>query len=573
MKTFQNNKKMFNITLIMIGIFVVFSYGLGNVSAANPSSIYVSTQGNNSWNGLNSTYIGGLNGPKATIKNATATVGNGGTVYIANGLYRGVNNTGIVLNTNMTIQGVNSADTVINATGDNWIFNIPVGTNITINNLQLTNGNTSEGGAINVAGILNANNCVFTDNYASTFGGAIYGGNDTIINCSFINNTANDGGAISDNNYFNDLNVSSSVFLNNNAELGGAFSVVCTTTINYCSFVGNNGQLDSSNLYSESSYLNDDDNWWNSNAGPLNTTNGIVNNWLVLSIIANPSTIKLNQSSEVTADLLYDNDGNLVNGTLPEKIPLNFNTTLGSIVTSSFLINGSTQSILNGGLTTGDATVSATLDNQTVSTIVNIKNVPLVETSNPTRNAINIPPNQVIKITFNEPIEAGNMDITLQNSKGITTPITTSISGNILTINHKSPLTNGICALILHTGSITDINGNLLALYGMSFTVDSIPPTLKTITPIKNALKVPVNQVIKITFSEPIKAGNMDIEIKTSTGKEIKFTKTISGNTLILKPTSLLSKGTKYLIILHTGCVTDIAANNLAIYGSDFTTI
>ena len=30
--------------------------------------------GNDNWNGLNSTYTSGINGPKATIKNATGTV-------------------------------------------------------------------------------------------------------------------------------------------------------------------------------------------------------------------------------------------------------------------------------------------------------------------------------------------------------------------------------------------------------------------------------------------------------------------------------------------------------------------
>ena len=198
---------------------------------------------------------------------------------------------------------------------------------------------------------------------------------------------------------------------------------------------------------------------------------------------------------------------------------------------------------------------------------------PTIKTISPTNNAVNIPTNQIIKITFSEPIKAKNMNITLTNSKGTPVAITTSINGNILTIYPKTILTNGKYTLTLHTGSITDLAGNNLALCGSSFTVDSIPPTVKTITPTNNAVNIPTNQVIKITFSEPIKAGNMDIGLVNSTGNEVTFTKTIRGCTLTLKPTEFLSKGVKYTILLHTGCVTDLANNNLAPCTSRFTTV
>ena len=65
----------------------------------------IDTSGNDSWNGLNSTWINGLNGPKASIKNATESVNSGGYVYIANGIY---NESNISINTNMTIIGGSS---------------------------------------------------------------------------------------------------------------------------------------------------------------------------------------------------------------------------------------------------------------------------------------------------------------------------------------------------------------------------------------------------------------------------------------------------------------------------------
>ncbi len=392
----------------------------------------------------------------------------------------------------------------------------------------------------------------------------------------------------------------------------------------------------------------------------------------------------MDQTSTITADLLYDNgilnDPNNPelyyhdpsNGCVPNGIPITFNGTMGSInPISTTLTEGQTQAIFTSN-NSGTCNITATVDSQSVSTpimvglpVINsinpannadINNAskvititfsvhilagssynditvtgssgivsttsqingniltltptsnltngnyyvnilinaltdlagnnltteyipnftldtvpPTIKTITPTSSAVNIPTKQVIKITFNEPIKAGNLNITLTNSNGVITPITTSINGNILSINHKALLTNGKYTLTLHAGSITDLAGNSLAIVGSSFTVDSIPPTVKTIKPVKNAVKVPTNQIIKITFSEPIKAGNLVIELKTRTGKEVLFIRTISGNTL--KPKSLLSKGIKYSIILHTGCVTDLANNNLAVYSSSFTTV
>ena len=198
---------------------------------------------------------------------------------------------------------------------------------------------------------------------------------------------------------------------------------------------------------------------------------------------------------------------------------------------------------------------------------------PTIAKITPSNNGMNVPTNQVIKIIFSEPIKTGSMDIILKNSKGTPISITTNINGNILIINHKTLLSNGKYYLIMHTGSVTDLAGNPLAICSNSFTVDSTIPTVKTVTPTRNAVKVSNNQVIKIIFSEPIKTGNMQIVLKTDKGKEVKFTENINGNILTLKPTTKLNNGTKYSIVLHSGSVTDLANNNLTLYSSSFTTI
>ena len=81
MENQKNSTKIFKICLLMLGMVIIFSLGINTTAAATTSKstatvstpdIYVNgSSGNDNWDGLNSTYTGGLNGPKATIKNAT----------------------------------------------------------------------------------------------------------------------------------------------------------------------------------------------------------------------------------------------------------------------------------------------------------------------------------------------------------------------------------------------------------------------------------------------------------------------------------------------------------------------
>ena len=67
MKNNENTKNLIKMSLLLLGICVVFSFGVNTTSATNTSNIYVNSHENDTWNGLNSTWITDtLNGPKAT---------------------------------------------------------------------------------------------------------------------------------------------------------------------------------------------------------------------------------------------------------------------------------------------------------------------------------------------------------------------------------------------------------------------------------------------------------------------------------------------------------------------------
>ncbi|MCE7698680.1 MAG: hypothetical protein K8E24_007545, partial [Methanobacterium paludis] len=182
----EKNKLIFQLPLLLLGVFILFSFGFSTASAADTSQIYVSPQGNNSWDGQSAVYNSTTSsGPKATISNATGTVTENGTVYIANGTY---NENNITINQNMNIIGESQQNTVINGTNSgNSIFLIASGVNVIISNLTLTQGQNSNGGAIYNDGTLNVTNSTLTYNTADWKGGAIYNdGTLNIINSTLI---------------------------------------------------------------------------------------------------------------------------------------------------------------------------------------------------------------------------------------------------------------------------------------------------------------------------------------------------------------------------------------------------
>uniref|UniRef100_UPI00064E93D1 Ig-like domain-containing protein n=1 Tax=Methanobacterium arcticum TaxID=386456 RepID=UPI00064E93D1 len=119
-------------------------------------------------------------------------------------------------------------------------------------------------------------------------------------------------------------------------------------------------------------------------------------------------------------------------------------------------------------------------------------------------------------------------------------------------------------------------SGYALFRYGLinsNFSVDSTSPTVTSVDPVNNAVNVPVNKTIKVTFSEPIKLGTSGIGVKNpKTGKYEFITKTISGNVLTITLNNNLTKATQYAIILNPGSITDLAGNPINAYGIRFTT-
>ncbi|MCE7698659.1 MAG: Ig-like domain-containing protein [Methanobacterium paludis] len=331
--------------------------------------------------------------------------------------------------------------------------------------------------------------------------------------------------------------------------------------------------------------VNSTNNWWGTNTPIMsaNSTSDICaaggtvtyNPWLVLNMTADPGST--NGNSSVTVDLTHNNNGEdtSYSGNVPDDIPINFTTDVGTINSTFNTKNGKTNTIFNSGASTsGTAKITTSLDRQTVQTNVNIdKTAPTIVSSDPKNNEIEVPGNKVIKTTFSESVKVGTNWIELADGNGTMVPITTSICGNVLTVTPAVFLTNGTrYALLIHTGSLKDLAGNNVAGYVTRFNTDSMAPVITGSDPVRNAVNVPINEIIKVTFNEPIKTGTDWIELVDSNGAMVPITTVIGSNTLTITPQNLLIDGRKYSVLIHTGSLKDLAGNNVAAYVTSFAT-
>ena len=100
---------------------------------------------------------------------------------------------------------------------------------------------------------------------------------------------------------------------------------------------------------------------------------------------------------------------------------------------------------------------------------------------------------------------------------------------------------------------------------------DITAPKVTSADPANNAVTVPVNKTIRITFNEPVKFGSSPwIELKNSLGIAVPYTKAISKNYLYINPTNDLNKGTIYSVVIHTNAIKDLAGNSLPLIHYQF---
>ncbi len=190
--------------------------------------------------------------------------------------------------------------------------------------------------------------------------------------------------------------------------------------------------------------------------------------------------------------------------------------------------------------------------------------VPTVMSTDPPNNATGVFLNKVITATFSEPMDPSTINTNTFTLKDGTTPVSgiVTYSGSTASFTPSVNLLPGKIYTATITTGAKSLNGTPLASdYIWSFTtINGAGPTVISTDPSNNATGVPLNKVIKATFSEPMDP--LTINGSTFTVKQgatpVSGIVTYSGSTASFTPTSNLMSGTTYTATITTG------AKNLA---------
>ena len=207
--------------------------------------------------------------------------------------------------------------------------------------------------------------------------------------------------------------------------------------------------------------------------------NATVSKWLVLTIKSSSTSVGNYKTSIIRADLCHDNAGvyhNPVNGHVPDGIKVVFKTTLGTINSHLYTVNGVVWSTFKAGSVAGISKVSAVVDNQTVNTSVKVIDTisPKVISTNPKNGFTGVSRISTIAIKFSKKVKTSTYwsKIYIKNLKtGKRVSIKKWISGNTLYIKMIYPrYTRSWYQVYIPKSAVKDNAGNkLTTVYKLNF--------------------------------------------------------------------------------------------------------
>ncbi len=205
---------------------------------------------------------------------------------------------------------------------------------------------------------------------------------------------------------------------------------------------------------------------------------------------------------------------------------------------------------------------------------------PTLVSSDPVDNAVGVPINANIVLTFSEAIKAGIGEVVIVGDDGhrISLNVTDTAQvifngGSTVTLNPNEDLHLNVNYNVqTASGVITDLAGNPFAgttdPTALNFnTNEIIPPTLASSAPADNATEVVVGSNIVFTFSEPVRAGSGNIvisdgsrDIRTIPVKDTSQI-TFNGNAVTINPAADLNPSTTYQVVIDNGAIEDLVGN------------
>ncbi len=455
-------------------------------------------------------------------------------------------------------------------------------------------GGISNGGTINLTGSSVYNNTAITN-----FGGGIYNvGTINLTVSNVCNNTANDGGGICN---YGTMTLTNSNIYQNTATYGGGIYNEGTTILTgsnvynntatslltnsggggICNYGSGTMNLTGSSVYQNTAWS--DGGGIYSDGGAVNLTNSNVYQNTATNDdgggIHNVGTMTLTNSNvsgntAAFAGGIYNGGIMTLNGSA-----VGYNTAYdgGGIYNQGFMTLRFCRIVVNTALSGTDILS----DSGSVDAALNWWGSNS-DPSSKVYGTVTVTPWLVLNLTANPTLikNGGTSNITADllhdSNGGYHDPVSGHVPDGSLvifattkgTINSPVMIGNGAAKATLTGGTVSgvaDVSSTVDSqTVHTSVTIDATAPTVSSTNPAQYAVNLPSNQVFTVTFSEAIKAGNLNLVVlKTSTGTLITTTKSITGSVLTITPTSALGEA-KYLLMLYAGCVTDLAGNPAA---------
>ena len=206
---------------------------------------------------------------------------------------------------------------------------------------------------------------------------------------------------------------------------------------------------------------------------------------------------------------------------------------------------------------------------------------PLVVSTTPNANAINVPINQVITATFNKVMNVETINSTsfsVSDDSAIAGAITFTSTATSTTVIF-TPTTNlslNTTYTAVITDAVKDNTGNAMqADYVWSFSTGNIvTPRVIATNPINAATNVALDKKISATFSEKMNPATFTAaSFKINNGNEnIAGTFTFRGQNVIFSPTALLTSNTNYTATITTAVKNDAGVGIASNYIWTFST-
>ena len=209
---------------------------------------------------------------------------------------------------------------------------------------------------------------------------------------------------------------------------------------------------------------------------------------------------------------------------------------------------------------------------------------PTAVSTDPAADAVNIPINKTVAVTFSESMNSATITTTSFTLKkkidGSAVAGVVSYSGLSAFFNPNADLAANATYTATVTTAAKDLAGNALAAnkvwdFTTSATADTTAPTVVTRVPAINATNVATSTKVVVSFSEAMNSGTINTTSFTLTklgGAAVTGTVAYSGMIATFTPSSSLAYNSTYTVAVTTQ-VEDLAGNNLAINDTwNFTT-